>query len=778
MTYEEIQKLTATMPYREALRTAAKSGDPKLQEIDANFDKVTDGYKDWEKQVTARSVLESHFKNVKPTVTETDRTASNFLTSSQKRQNPAWWEGAKSLAGQFASGLGQFIEAPGNAFAGGVQHVLAGIGDTLGNSQAGGIASAAFGGLGANAPKNTRDYQQAGEQGQYVLDHAAQYATLPAAFMGAGAVPLALLGAAGQAVTEIGHDIQGTNRNTPFQQAGNIATAGLSSASFALPGSGIYAVGAKGALSEGINQVGHDILGNNDLSPVDQAKSVAGAGLGAAALHATMTPAMNAVGGGVTGYQQGGIPGAVKGAGQGVGQGVSQIAGEVAAPFKAAGNAISSMTHRTPTDPQAQLKEIQSVVGKIVQGDTKSIADAEKALRLVDTKGVRTYDELKTVLQSKLDGLRTVQDQILATQPGKKPLSDFEKTYQPSKASVGDDEVISFSKPVTMNPVKNALDHLLELYGKTGDPKNYVRIKDLRARAEQEGLSALEVNNIAREYGSQRSGFSPKTGEPLTSVNARNYENTRMALKEASRSLMPDDASKMLDSQMSDLISTKDSVQDVIEKVQNLQNKFETRGLFERAGRLVGRGINKVTFNGLRGFMQSFFTGNIGNKQLNFSEIQQNLAKNLQKFEKLSKQLPSMTDTQAAAAINQFVTETQTGPMVETNSLLQTPVPEGQGSRGLSETTSKGTMPQTKAPVNDFSSAKPGQVVEVPISSIKYDQAQLSEAMKDLAAGAGSKTGTPISVSNMKGTPTVVNGYHRLAEAMQKGLKTIPVKLQ
>ena len=764
MNYDEIQRLTQSMPYREALRMAAKSGDPKLQEIDSNFDKVTDGYKDWEKQVTARSVLESYFKNQKPTVSETDRTAANYLTSSQ-RQNPAWWEGAKNLAGQFASGLSQFIQAPGNAFAGGVQHVLAGVGDALSGTQAGGLASAAFGGLGANAPRNTKDYQQAGQQGQYVLDHAAQYATLPAAFMGAGAAPLALSGAAGQAVTEIGHDIQGTNRNTPFQQVGNIGTAGLSSAAFALPGSNIYAVAGKGALSEAVNQVGHDVLGNNDLTAGEQAKSIAGAGLGAAALHATMTPAMSAIGGGAAGYQQGGLPGAVQGAGQGLASGVGQIAGEVAAPFKAAGKAISSMTQKTPADPKAQLKEIQSVVGKIVQGDTKSIADAEKALRLVDTNGVQTYDELKTVLQNKLNALRGAQDEILGAQQGTKQLDDFTTTHKSGNHST------------TTNPIRTAIDHLLELYGKTGDPENYVRIKALLDHAEKDGLSALEINNLAREYGAQRSGFSPKTGEPLTSVNARSYENTRTALKEAARSLMPDDASKLLDSQMSDLISTKDSVQDVIEKVQNLQNKFETRGMIERAGRLVGKGINLVTFNGLRGFLQSFFPSNVGLKQLNYAEIQQNLAKNLQKFERLSKQLPGMTDTQAAAAINQFVTETQTGP----NSLLQQPAPGGQDSRGSTGNPSIERMPQSSGGVkglDQFTSARSGQVIEVPIESIKFDQAQLSEAMKDIAAGAGSQTGTPISVSNMKGVPTMVNGYHRLAEAMQKGLKTIPVKLQ
>jgi hypothetical protein len=345
--------------------------------------------------------------------------------------------------------------------------------------------------------------------------------------------------------------------------------------------------------------------------------------------------------------------------------------------------------------PEEKLQELNSTVGKIVQGDTKSIASAKQALSQIDTRGVQTYDDLNGAIQDRLDTLRTAQDSILEKNPERVPLSEFTKTV--SKGSVA----------ASSNPVEQALGHLQELYAKTGDTENYVRIKSLADDAAENGLSAKAVNDLSREYGSEfgSKAFNPRTGDPLTSVNARLYENVRSSLKDASRSLLPDATSETIDDQMSSLLDTKQNVEKMAEKVNALSQKVGTRGFVERAARLVGKGLDMATFHGLRGFMQSFFPSNVGLKAMNSLQIQDALSTNLSRFSKLIDEVPLMSDQEAASAINQFVTETHTGPIAAQQATLGTTVPESPASspttvRGEVTAASPPTVQQTSPPVN------------------------------------------------------------------------------
>lgn len=302
--------------------------------------------------------------------------------------------------------------------------------------------------------------------------------------------------------------------------------------------------------------------------------------------------------------------------------------------------------------PEELAGEARKIVGKIIQGDKKSIAKAQQALQLVETKGVKSYEELGQVLNSKVSALAQEQDRILDAVQGRKPIQMLAQTFSEG------------GKTVKSNPTQTALQHLQELYASTGDPQNLVRIQVLAEKGMKEGLTAKELNAIAREYGSTfgQKAFSPRNGEALTSVNAQLYENTRKGVKNTARSLLPNEASKVLDQEMSSLYDTIRNVEKMQGAVQKLANKVETRGLIERGARLVGRGIDAATFGGLRGFLSSMFPSNIGLKTLNALEIQQNLAKNLSKFETLTKTIKTMSDEQAARAINRFVTEEITAP--------------------------------------------------------------------------------------------------------------------
>ncbi len=289
-------------------------------------------------------------------------------------------------------------------------------------------------------------------------------------------------------------------------------------------------------------------------------------------------------------------------------------------------------------------QEIGEVAGKIVQGQTKDVPKAIRALGNVDTSGVKTYQELDEVLTSKIAAIAKEQDELLDTFTDKNAISQFTESFGKGK------------NKVTTNVVEDAFDHLEELYDKTANPEALSRIRALRESAVDEGLNVKEINQLAREYGSDFRTFSAK-GEPLTSVNAKAHENVRAGLKKASRELMPNQVSKELDKQMSDLFNTQSLTSKMVEKANSLQQKVTNRGLIEKAGRIAGRTIDKLTLRGASGFLQSFFPSNVGLKSMNSLQLQDELAKNLKRLTQLGDKLEDLEADNAAKVLTDAINQ-------------------------------------------------------------------------------------------------------------------------
>lgn len=299
-----------------------------------------------------------------------------------------------------------------------------------------------------------------------------------------------------------------------------------------------------------------------------------------------------------------------------------------------------------PKTVEQLLPQLDAAIGQIIQGDKESLKAARSAFQIVDTQGVRTYEDLNQTLRENVKALATKQNAILDAVQDVHTLDSFART-----SKVG-------SQTATTNHVANALNHLEELYLKTGNMDDYVRIKAMKESAATEGLTARQVNNIAREYGVEMpKGFNPKTGDPLTSINSQLTENTRMGVKEAARSILPDDTSRLLDEQMSSLFDTLRNTERVENGVLKLAQKVMKRGILEKVGRLLGRTIDVATGHGLRGFAQSIFPSNVGLKQMNFLQIQDALVSNLGKVEDLIKRIDTMEPDKAAKEVYQLIKE-------------------------------------------------------------------------------------------------------------------------
>lgn len=312
---------------------------------------------------------------------------------------------------------------------------------------------------------------------------------------------------------------------------------------------------------------------------------------------------------------------------------VKKVAGEGVNILKKAGKNVVEDTGKVINKTQKATEKLATVakesitptvskekaIGEVLQGTTKDIKKATEGLNLIDTVGIKTYKELDNTIGNKISTLaKTVDNELM--QDTTKTLLDNLSIIKKTKAGGS----------VNINYVENALKQLGELYNKVGDVVSETDIKDLINLAKTQGLTKLEINDIARNYGQEfgEKAFG-KTGEALTSVNAQLYENTRKGIKEVARNGLSSDLAKQADQAMSSLYNTRSLVKKNVEAVNKLMNRIEERGLLEKIGHNVSKYADILTGGGLRGFIGGLLPRGAGYKTLNALDLESLLERNL-----------------------------------------------------------------------------------------------------------------------------------------------------
>lgn len=310
--------------------------------------------------------------------------------------------------------------------------------------------------------------------------------------------------------------------------------------------------------------------------------------------------------------------------GFGVGSG-AKVAG------KEAVNVVSDAAQVARQQALRSLPEkAQKAVGQIIQGKSKDITPALRVLSKIETKGVQTYNQLSSAVGNNIKALSHAMDELLSADPKPRVLSELDKVVK-----VGEQEVRT-------NYVGQALQHLEELYTKTNDPVAAQKIKNLSAKASQEGLTVKEINDVAKEYGVEFGSKAFNTvGDPRTSINSVAYENTRKGVKDTLRSLLPDDKAKLIDKELSDHINTQELIKKMTEKVNALSQKAKERGILEKTAIGTAKAVDTLTGHSLRGLLSGLLPSNVGLKTMNSLNLQEVLKKNLAIIQKAEKALES-----------------------------------------------------------------------------------------------------------------------------------------
>lgn len=299
----------------------------------------------------------------------------------------------------------------------------------------------------------------------------------------------------------------------------------------------------------------------------------------------------------------------VKPLGKGVIPGVKKTGTELAKEIGEKATKIAGAKPKTPL----------GTVGQVLQGKTTDIETGLKSLSLVNTTKVKTFKQLSDKIKGKITDYAKIVDTNLAKDPTKVKLKNLTITAKTKAGTV-----------VKSNPVKRALEQLDEMYGKIGDGAKQAEIKDLAKLANKEGLTRLEINNLAKQYGQEfgRKAFG-KLGDPLTSVNAKLFENTRKALKDVARGGITGAEAKAADLAMTNLYSTRRLIQNNVEAVNKIAQKINERGLFEKIGYNVSKYADILTGGSIRGFVGGILPRGAGYKTLNALDLEKVLSKNL-----------------------------------------------------------------------------------------------------------------------------------------------------
>lgn len=296
--------------------------------------------------------------------------------------------------------------------------------------------------------------------------------------------------------------------------------------------------------------------------------------------------------------------------------------------------------------------QVDDLVGKIVQGTEKDISRAKKALGDIDTTNIKSYKDLSGALNDKVSNLTSKLDDILSQNTTKIQLEDAKNIIK-----VGE-------KSVEHNFVKDAISQLEEYFTKINDIKGRETITQLKNKFKTDGVTIKDINDLARLHGEKMNAYN-SSGELASGLTKQGAENTRAGLKSTARDLFGDNVFKEIDSEISNVIRTRDLVDNVSKKVTQLQQKINERGFGEKVGRLVFQVADKFTGGGLKGFVQSFVPRGEGLKIMNALDLERSLNKNLKLLDKAMNSKTESATIKALQGILDYIENPKMGMSIE-----------------------------------------------------------------------------------------------------------------
>lgn len=422
-------------------------------------------------------------------------------------------------------------------------------------------------------------------------------------------------------------------------------------------------------------------------------------------------------------------------------------------------------------------KTLEQAVGQIAQGTTEAIRPVQTALQVVDTSKVKTYSDLLGQINKKVPELAGVVDNELAKDATLYKLGDL-ALKQTTKTG----------RELSTDYVSKGLNELKDFYTATGNEIAKADIEDLIAKANLEGLTRKEVNDIARLHGRELNAYNAN-GQLASGITKQAVENTRQGLKDIARQGIGGEEARLADQQLSALYDTQQLIEKNVEAVNKLQQKINERGLVEKIGYNFAKYADILTGGTLRGVVGGILPRGAGYKTMNALDIEDALRGNLDIVEKALKskndkelidtlyQLKSSVDKSARSASSLNKNTTATTNTITNKTNISTDIPQstkkasgklGGFAQFLRETPDgklKGKMvPEDADAVVDFA-----DVVENPNSVSDKMYLKMRKEIKGIAKAYNVKGKTDRELVDAL-LKKIYNDYHKFPGFSELGL--------
>lgn len=293
----------------------------------------------------------------------------------------------------------------------------------------------------------------------------------------------------------------------------------------------------------------------------------------------------------------------------------------------------------SPTPTLSKALEEAAVARK-----AKEIPAFQKAVSAVNVEGVETFADLNTRFKQAIPEIaKKVDDELVKDTT----MYKIEDLLVPQLTKSG--------KEIKTDYITRSIDGLKDLYTKLGDDVAKADIEELEVKAKTQGLTRLDVNNLARQYNTEYGNKAfTATGDIKQGFNAEVYESTRKGLKDIARQGIGGEQAKALDESLSAIYDAQKLAERNANAVQAMKTRIEEKGW-------IGEGVRKafelsdiLTGGAVRAIRDTVLARGSAQKLQNVLELENKLKKNL---EVINKALKAKTEGQATKILQNLPKE-------------------------------------------------------------------------------------------------------------------------
>jgi len=254
---------------------------------------------------------------------------------------------------------------------------------------------------------------------------------------------------------------------------------------------------------------------------------------------------------------------------------------------------------------------------------------------------------------------------------------------------------------VKKNYVEEALDQLESEYVKTNNIRGATQVRQIREKANGEGLTIKEVNELARLHAKDLNAYNPVTGTLSSGLAKQTAENTRQGVKETGRSLFGNKVSQEADRAMSDLLRVKAIAAKRANEVEKVRAGILDPTMRQRLNGLLEQALNIATLGTSRGILSAALkvTGKTSGKA-NALELEKQLARDLKLIQEAGAK--GASEQTIIKKLNEFIVAQGEKPVL----MLEAPKPRPLFG------TEKGTMSQNLQEVVDINAVEKGAATQ------------------------------------------------------------------